>query len=118
METTTSPSPKTTFSTDDLDVNIVFGEPETIGAATVVPVTEVILGLGTGPSSTEAPDVATGGGGHVRTRPLATIEVGPEGTRVQPVVDTQKVALAGLMLSIWVFGWIGLVLNTLLNRDA
>jgi hypothetical protein len=48
-----------------------------------------------------------------KARPLAYIEVGPEGTSVQPIMDEQKVAMAGILLSAWVIGWLGLVLKTL-----
>jgi uncharacterized spore protein YtfJ len=99
------------------DVNAVLGTPETVGEITVVPITEMIVGFGTGIDS-ETPDPEEAGGGRTRTRPIATIEVGPEGTRVHPIVDTQRVTLAGILLSVWVLGWIGLVLQTLLGRDT
>jgi uncharacterized spore protein YtfJ len=35
-----------------------------------------------------------GGGGHVFTRPVAVIISGPDGVRVEPVVDATKIALA------------------------
>ena len=56
-----------------------------------------------------------GGGGGIgaRARPIAYIEVGPEGTKVKSIIDEQKVALAGILLSAWAVGWIGLVLKTI-----
>lgn len=113
---------------EELDVNAVLGEPETVGETTIVPVTEILLGFsgGTGPASGDDlaagdrsdPDHATRGGGYAHTRPLATIEVGPGGTRVHPIVDTQRVTLAAVLLSFWVVGWIALALDALFNRDA
>ncbi len=58
---------------------------------------------------------AAGGGGGAggRARPIAYIEVGPEGAKVEPVVDEQKIALAGMLLGAWVVAWVALVLKTL-----
>lgn len=57
---------------------------------------------------------AGGVGAHVR--PLAYIDVGPDGAKVVPIHDEQKIALAGIGLLIWCFGWIGLVLTSLRRR--
>ncbi len=44
-----------------------------------------------------------GGGGHHTGRPVAVIEVGPEGVRVRPVVDFTKVGLTlvAAALTVW-----------------
>jgi len=64
-------------------------------------------------------ETASGGGGGAgaRVRPIATIEVGPEGTHIRSIVDEQKVALAGILLGFWAIGWVGLVLNTIFGRS-
>jgi uncharacterized spore protein YtfJ len=58
-----------------------------------------------------------GGGGGIgaKARPIAYIEIGPDGTHVKSIVDEQKVALAGILLSAWAVTWIGLVLKTLFS---
>jgi uncharacterized spore protein YtfJ len=65
----------------------------------------------------EAPGEATeetggiaGGAGGVQARPFAIIEVTPEGTRVEPIVDEQKLALAGSLLVGWGIFWLARML--------
>lgn len=67
----------------------------------------------------EDEDVAFGGGGGGggMARPIAYIEVTAEGVRVQPIIDEQRVALAGIVLTAWIFGWVGLVLKTIFSRQ-
>jgi uncharacterized spore protein YtfJ len=98
----------------------VFGEPVTIGDHTVITASEVRVSMGfgfgsgggSGPSQpasegegeaeAEAEAQGTGvgfgggggGGGVSGGRPVATIIVGPDGVRVEPVVDPTKIALA------------------------
>jgi uncharacterized spore protein YtfJ len=106
------------------DVNAVFSEPMTVEGRTIVPVARVAYGFGMGighmamaepeaeaemgmalPQDQEVTerDDSTGGrgGGAMVARPFAVIEVTPEGTRVEPIVDEQKLALAGSLLIGW-----------------
>ena len=64
------------------------------------------------------PASGVGGGAGAHVRPIAYIEVGPDGTHVKPIVDEQKVALAGILLGFWAVGWVGLVLKTLFTRRS
>lgn len=57
-----------------------------------------------------------GGGSGARVRPLAYIEVGPEGAKVVPIQDEQKIALMGIAMGMWCVGWFGLVLKSLLKK--
>ena len=96
----------------------VYGEPVTKGEHTVITASEISVGLGFGygmgggaaaSSSEEENDDddageenggeygvggGGGGGGGSAARPIAAIIVGPEGVRVEPIVDVTKVALA------------------------
>lgn len=90
----------------------VYSEPVTQGDYTVITASEVSVGLGYGygggggsgtPEAAEeegAGDTAMGfgsgggGGGGAAARPVAVIEIGPHGVRVEPVVDPTKIALA------------------------
>ncbi|MGC9356373.1 MAG: spore germination protein GerW family protein [Anaerolineae bacterium] len=121
---------------DEADVNRVFGQPKEIEGHIVIPVAEIAYGFGMGfgmgtgmeeiGDEAEIPEVEEeektemgiggGGGGGARVRPLAYIEVGPEGTQIKPVMDEQKIALAGILLSIWTVGWVGMVLKTLFKK--
>lgn len=116
---------------EDVNVDAVFGKSQTIEGRTLIPVAELSygfgIGMGTPPCCTEEgeaeeeaekalePSAGGGGGAGVRARPIAYIEVGPEGTHIEPVMDEQKVALAGILLAMWAVGWIGLVLKTLFS---
>jgi uncharacterized spore protein YtfJ len=109
---------------DKADVNAAFGEPMTVEGRTIVPVARVAYGFGMGlghmtraeptaetemgtdqPQDREIAEPGDGtggvGGGGIVARPFAVIEVTPEGTRVEPVVNEQKLALAGSLLIGW-----------------
>ncbi len=62
--------------------------------------------------------IGAGVGSGAKARPIAYIAMGPEGARVQSIVDEQKVALAGILLGFWAIGWVGLVLKTLFTRRS
>jgi len=96
----------------------VYGEPVTQGEYTVITASEISVGLGygygggggVGPGQAgeeEAPEIGGpekgeavgygsggGGGGGSGARPVAVIEIGPNGVRVEPVVDPTKIVLA------------------------
>jgi len=91
----------------------VYGEPITSGNYTVITASEVTAGGGFGygfgggsaPASAPGPTPGQeqekvgggggiGGGGGSAGRPVATIIIGPEGVRVEPVIDATKIALA------------------------
>ena len=139
---------------EEVNVNAVFGTPETIEGITLIPVAEVMYGFGavagSGPSGegdedhecsedddpcldgapagadasadADVSEAAIGSGAGAaagaKARPIAYITVGPEGVRVQPIVDEQKVSLAGILLGFWAIGWAGLVLKTLFTRRS
>lgn len=123
------------------NVDAVFGKPETVEGRVLIPVAEMMVGFGMGGGlapaqectcecgdraaeeescECEAHESANGGGGGAgaHVRPIAYIEVGPEGTHVKPIVDEQKVALAGILLGFWAVGWVGLVLKTIFGRSS
>ena len=91
----------------------VFGEPVTAGSYTIITASEIGAGGGFGfgvgggvspaATSSETPGEkqedsgggsGIGGGGGSAGRPVAAIIIGPEGVRVEPVVDVTKIALA------------------------
>ena len=89
----------------------VFSEPISAGEYTVITAAEVSAaggfggGIGTGVESKEGGDDETsqnevdagggsGGGGAFIGRPVAAIIIGPQGVRVEPIVDPTKIALA------------------------
>jgi uncharacterized spore protein YtfJ len=99
---------------------VVFSAPVVSGEYTVITASEVMgfggFGFGTGsgptraqssptdngrePQASDSPDVASGagggGGGGSVGRPVAAIVIGPNGVKVEPIVDVTKLALAGI----------------------
>ena len=72
-------------------------------------------GGGTAPAQEKGEQAATekpvmtsgmggGGGGGAMTRPVAAIIIGPDGVRVEPIVDVTKLGLAAIALAIPFFG--------------
>lgn len=88
----------------------VFGQPVVAGGYTVITASEVAAGGGFGFGGGTQPAARTGastqteaargsgggGGGGSSGRPVAVISIGPDGVKVQPVVDVAKIALAAL----------------------
>lgn len=84
-----------------------FSDPVTQGEYTVITAAEVSvsmgIGFGGGGGSAQDEDEEIpsegfggggGGGGVATARPVAAIEIGPEGIIVEPIVDVTKIALA------------------------
>lgn len=86
----------------------VFSQPVTQGQYTVITASEMTAGIGVGyggggGSGEPNPEGQAsgvgfggggGGGGGTLARPVAAIIVGPEGVRVEPIVDATKIAIA------------------------
>lgn len=120
---------KITGGITDANVNKVFGQPRELGNRTLIPVAEVSYGFGAGygfaegegedevdiEATTEQTERGGGGGAGARVRPLAYIEVGPEGTKITAIEDEQKIALAGILLVAWIAGWVGLVIKEIFD---
>lgn len=84
-----------------------FSKPVTQGEYTVITAAEVSVSLGAGfgggggsAEEEEEKDVSQGfgggggGGGVATARPIAAIEIGPDGVVVEPIVDVTKIVLA------------------------
>jgi uncharacterized spore protein YtfJ len=96
--------------------DVVFSEPVTQGEYTAITAREITVGLGFGygggggVGSSETGEHSGvegtagsggsgyggggGGGGSAAGRPVAVIEIGPAGVRVEPIVDPTKIAIA------------------------
>ena len=101
---------------DVAEPDAVYSEPVTSGDYTVITACEVSVGMGFGygfgggttpepvgdaaESEDEPPAQGAGigggggGGGGAAGRPVAVITIGPDGVRVEPVVDPTKIVLA------------------------
>ena len=94
---------------ENANVNTIFGEPVVVKDRTVIPVAKVAYGFGIGfgygtadetASDTEDLKESESGGGAYAC-PFAVIQVTPERVRVEPIVDEQKLAIAGSLLAGW-----------------
>lgn len=82
----------------------LFTEPVVQGEYAVIMASEMMGGLGYGfgggggsaPGEVEGSGFGGGGGGggSMMARPVAAISVGPDGVRVEPIVDPTKIAIA------------------------
>jgi len=108
------------------DVKAAFGEPKTVGQKTIIPVARVGYGLGLGFGEGERPGeegeaeagAGGGGGGGGTATPVAVVEVTDETTRVIPIVDSTKIALAGMFCAAWNLFWITRTIRVLKARKA
>jgi len=106
------------------NVNAAFGKPVVAEGRTLIPVAEVSYGFGlgfgvAGGGEEVAEDEGSsggGGGGGVHTRPVAVVEVTPEGVRVEPLVDEEKITVAGILLIGWSIFWIARALMRIFGR--
>jgi len=91
-------------------VEVVYGEPRTIGEKTIIPVAVVAYGFGAGAGagtggagdSAKAGGGGGGGGGGVRVQPVGVLEVTAEETRLVPILDwTRIITTAITFLGFW-----------------
>ncbi len=105
-------------------VDAVYGQPVETDGKIVIPVASVNYAFGMGLGEGHGPRLeggdqpsgsGSGSGGFVRARPVAVIEITPEGTRVEGVVDEQLVVLAGIAFAAWLVFWIARTLMCILG---
>jgi uncharacterized spore protein YtfJ len=103
-------------------VNAVFGQPQIVGDRTIIPIARVSYGFGLGfgedttPGEEEQTDEGAGGGGWAAARPVGALVVTPDGTRVEPVIDKGRIALAAGAFTAWTVFLITRALIKILNR--
>ncbi len=92
-------------------VKTVFGEPYQVNGRTVIPVAKVSywFGFGAGRGNAKingANESGGGGGGRVSVRPVGVLEMSGTETRLKPIVDVTRLAIAGMALVAWNTFWI------------
>lgn len=87
----------------DVSASQVFSEPVRSGDRVVIPAAAIERAGGFGHGGDQAGNGGGGGGGRGLGRPVAVIEVGPEGVRIRPVVDLTKIGLTAIAagLTVW-----------------
>jgi uncharacterized spore protein YtfJ len=103
------------------NVGAVFGQPVQVGEKTVIPIASVRYGFGLGfgeqEELTSEANVGGGGAAGAVAKPLGLAEITPESTRVESVVDEQKVIWAGMVLAAWSIFWFASALIRILGRS-
>ncbi len=101
----------------------VFGEPLKVDGRTIIPVAQVraAFGVGMGRGSTpKAEGTGTGegggGGGGITVRPIAIVEIDGQETKVKPIPDVTRLALAGMALVAWNVFWITYTIRRAVKR--
>lgn len=108
------------------DAKSVYSDPIESGEYKVITASEVRVGMGFGfgggggveaeHTETEQDEETTpssgyggggGGGGIAFGRPVAAIEIGPQGVRVEPIVDPTKIAIAFFSTMVSMFAMMG-----------
>lgn len=101
-------------------VRTVFGDPMEVHGRTIIPVASVRFGFGMGMGRGQRKDDekhdddhhrAAGGGGGAVIRPLAVIEISDGQTKVTPIVDVTRIALAAIALAAWGIFWVSRTLR-------
>ena len=91
----------------------VFGEPVVNGDTTVIPCSEIVIGMGMGSGGGPVDEngnqtgSGSGGGGGARSRPVAAIVITRDGVQVEPILDLTKIVLASLTTGAFILLWIG-----------
>ena len=82
--------------TQGLSASTVFGKPEKIGDRLVITAAtlERAGGFGFGGGGGRSGGGGGGGGGAAEGRPVAIIEIGPNGVRLMPVLDFTRISVA------------------------
>lgn len=91
----------------------VFGEPLRHNGRTVIPVARVQYGFGFGAGrdkeseeGEEETKEGGGGGGGLSVRPIAVLEITDTETKMKPIIDVNRLAIAAMLLVAWNVFWI------------
>ena len=84
-----------------LKIGLVFGEVKEIKNRSIIPVSTISYGMGTGNYKKEDEDESEGGGGGLSNRPLGVFEFDDVDTRFKPVYSFNQILILVGMLLIW-----------------
>ena len=100
-------------------VDAVFGTPIESDGKTVIPIASTIYGFGLGAGvdeQKEKSDFGGGGGGGYIVRPMAVAVIDQGGVRIDPIINEERIALAGMLVGAWSIFWLGRVLLRFVSR--
>jgi uncharacterized spore protein YtfJ len=103
-------------------VKAAFGEPETYGERTIIPVAGVMygygMGYGEGTSAKEGEPSGSGGGGGGGgwTSPYGVLEITPKGVKFINTIDSNKLGMMGIAMAAWNVFWIAYTIRKIAAR--
>jgi uncharacterized spore protein YtfJ len=103
-------------------VKAAFGEPETYGERTIIPVAGVMYGYGMGygqeitAKEGEPSGSGGGGGGGGWTSPYGVLEITPRGVKFINTVDSNKLGMMGIAMAAWNVFWIAYTIRKIAAR--
>lgn len=119
----------------ELGASACFGDPVERDGHLLIPVARVNFGygLGFGGGSAETYEPGTngseektktdgggggGGGGGGSSSPVAIIDIGPSGIKIDPIEDKTRISLAGLTMIAWNMFWVTWTVRTFIHARA
>lgn len=100
---------------ENASVNVVYGQPVETEGKVIIPVASVSYTFGLGLGEGQGPQFEDGsqpggegggGGGGLQAKPVAVIEITPERTHVEGIIDEQQIAMAGIGFAAWAIFWV------------
>jgi uncharacterized spore protein YtfJ len=109
-----------------------FGAPVERDGHTIVPVARVAFGYGAGfgrgtgtgrphhGNGSEAEDAGEGGGGGGggSSTPVAIIDISATDVRIEPIVDSTRISVSGMLLGGWILFWLFWTIRTIARQAA
>ncbi len=110
-----------------------FGAPVERDGHTIIPVARVSFGYGAGfgrgtspsrhrsengGSEGEAEGEGGGGGGGGSSTPVAIIDMSAADVRIEPIVDSTRISVSGMMLAGWMAFWLFWTVRTIARQAA
>jgi uncharacterized spore protein YtfJ len=116
---------------EEVGASVCFGSPVERDGHTLIPVARVSFGFGvgfgrgtgTGSSPAEGSEgggegEGGGGGGGGSSTPVAVIDITTSGVDIEPITDTTRIAMSGMMLAGWTSFWVLWTIRTLARQGA
>ncbi|HLF27431.1 MAG TPA: spore germination protein GerW family protein [Anaerolineae bacterium] len=110
-----------------VSVDAVFGKPVESNGKTIIPIASAVYGFGLGGGASEGSEPAEsdagskggiggGGGSGFQVRPLAVAVIDQDGVRIEPIMNLERISLAGMLMGAWTVLWLGRILLRLASR--
>lgn len=119
---------------EEVGASVCFGSPVERDGHTLIPVARVSfgygMGFGRGAGSGAGPHEdgthgegggegeGGGGGGGGSSTPVAVIDITAGGVDIEPITDSTRIAMSGMMLAAWSSFWVLWTIRTLARQAA